>query len=108
MITVTPAAQDKLLEILDSEEANDSAVRVSVVRGPHGCVHGWSLGIANDAGPEDVIESFGKLNVIAESALEEALTGASIDYREDANGIGFIIDAPNGSGHGSGGGCGGH
>jgi iron-sulfur cluster assembly accessory protein len=108
MITVTSAAQSKLLEILNSEEANESAVRISVVRGPHGCVHGWNLGIANDQGPEDLVESFGELNVIAEAELADALTGASIDYSEDANRIGFTIDAPNSSGHGSGGGCGNH
>lgn len=100
MIAITPAAQDKLTEILEAQVTPDSQVRVSVVRGPHGCVHGWNLGIDHERRPDDVVYAVGPLQVVIDSDLTETLQGATIDYREDAAALGFIIDAPNSSGHG--------
>ena len=100
MIAITPAAQDKLTEILEAQVAADSQVRVSVVRGPHGCVHGWSLAVESDLRSNDVVLAVGSLQVVIDPDLTEALQGATIDYREDAAALGFIIDAPNSRGHG--------
>jgi len=111
MISVTEQAREKLSDIVDSQETGVPGVRVSVVRGPHGCVHGWSLGIEEDRQPDDLVFAFGPLQLLVEPALADALDGAKIDYREDTLNIGFTIDAPNAQGHshGDGGdGCGNH
>ncbi len=100
MIAITPAAQDKLAEILDAQVASDNQVRVSVVRGPHGCVHGWNLGIEHDRRPTDVVYAVGRFQVVIDPDLTEPLEGATIDYREGAAALGFIIDAPNSGEHG--------
>lgn len=112
MIAITPRAQEKLNDIIASQETA-SGVRVSVVRGPHGCVHGWSLEIENERRSDDRIFTYGELEVMVEPELVEALADAAIDYREDATGIGFRIDVPDAvgagghGGHGDGG-CGNH
>jgi len=112
MISLTTEAQEKLSNIVDSQHSKEAGVRVSVVRGPHGCVHGWSLGLEEDQQPEDLIFTFGPLHLLVEPGLADALEGAKIDYREDATSIGFTIDAPNSQGHSHGdgdqGGCGNH
>ncbi len=104
MITVTTKAQQKLSDIIDSQDAA-SGVRVSVVRGPHGCVHGWSLELEDDPRAEDLVFTFGQLQLIVEPDLAVALQGAEIDYREDARGIGFKIDVHDSGDGGGHGGC---
>lgn len=111
MISVTEPAQAKIRAV-SSEE--DAAVRLSVVRGPHGCVHGWNLSVADQPGADDVVTTAGEVRVLVEKDLTPLVEGATIDYREDTSGIGFVIEAPNaGHGHGHGqsqgqGGCGHH
>lgn len=95
MVSITPRAQEKLKEVLDSNGSPEASVRVAVVRGPHGCVHGWRLAVEDMADPEDTIVEVGTVRVLVEPELVEILDGASIDYREDAMSIGFTIEAPN-------------
>ncbi len=108
MLTLTTEAQAQLTDIIDSTDITDARVRVSVVRGPHGCVHGWSLGLEEEEHPDDLVLTFGTLRLLVEHDLEEALEGATIDYRLDVNAIGFTIDAPGSQSNGGGGGCGNH
>ncbi len=95
VIAITPAAQGKLIDILETQLAIDDHIRVSVARGPHGCVHGWRLAIEHDPQPDDVVYAIGSLQVVVEPELTEALEAATIDYREDGAGIGFRIDVPD-------------
>ena len=107
MISVTVPAQTKIHEV---SPAADAAVRLSVVRGPHGCVHGWNLSVAEQPGADDVVTTAGGVNVVVERELTPLVEGATIDYHEDSTGIGFTVDAPNaaqGHAHGQGG-CGHH
>ncbi|NOX24045.1 MAG: hypothetical protein GXP36_13290 [Actinobacteria bacterium] len=94
MITVTTEAQDKLQSIIDADALDGSAVRLSVVRGPHGCVHGWDLGFDNDHRPNDNVFVFGPIEVRIEAELVDDLAGATIDYRESGSSLGFSIDVP--------------
>lgn len=110
MITITPEAQEKLHTIIASQSAA-VGVRVSVVRGPHGCVHGWSLEVEGERRPDDRVFTYRGLELMVEPDLVEALSDAVIDYRENATGIGFRIDVPDpvgADGHGGNGGCGNH
>ena len=95
MVSVTPKAQEKLKELVDSNGVPEASLKVEVVRGPHGCVHGWRLSLADTAGPEDIEVHSGDTRILVGPELAEILEGASIDYREDAMGIGFTIKAPN-------------
>lgn len=106
MVSVTTRAQDKLREVLDSSGLPDASVRVAVVRGPHGCVHGWKLAVALEELGDAVFQA-GDVRILVEPELAEILDGASIDYREDAREIGFTIEAPNTPApmHDHGGGC---
>lgn len=94
MLTVTPEAQDKLRNIIDADAPDGSAVRLSVIRGPHGCVHGWDLGLDNDHRPDDNVFTFGTIDVLVEPELVNELAGATIDYRETGPSLGFSIDVP--------------
>lgn len=105
MLSLTTEAEDKLKGIIDSTDMTNPHIRVSVVRGPHGCVHGWSLGLEEDREPDDLVLPFGSLRLLVEHDLAGALDSATIDYRVDANAIGFTIDAPGSQDHG---GCGHH
>ncbi len=96
MLSVTPTAVAKLSEILDRQPSAPRQVRVSVIRGPHGCVHGWNLGI-EAAQADDTVLDFERLQVLVDSQLTERLEGATIDYREDGGMIGFAIEVPGGS-----------
>lgn len=104
MITLTESASEKIKQLTDDRTA---ALRIEVVRGPHGCVHGWNFAIdADGADGETVYESAG-VRVVAGAETVPLIEEASIDYREDATAVGFTIDAPQ-AGHGGHGGCGNH
>ena len=106
MVSVTPRAQERLKKVLESNGSPEASVRIAVVRGPHGCVHGWRLAI-DQKDQKDTVVQAGDVRVLVEPDLVEILNGASIDYREDAMGIGFTIEAPNTPppAHEHGGGC---
>lgn len=107
MISMTTAAQEKLEQVVATESSTVRLVRVAVVRGPHGCIHGWRLGIEDSAQPDDVELGFGRLGVLIESDLIDTLEGATIDYREDGGAIGFTIETPDtGAPDGTGSNCG--
>ena len=107
VVVITPEAQQKLNQVIASQDAG-LGVRVSVVRGPHGCVHGWSLEVEGERRPDDRVFTYGDLELMVEPDLIEGLSDATIDYREDATGIGFRIDVPDSVGAGGHGGCGNH
>jgi len=92
VISITTTAREKLEEVVGIDSSTARLVRVAVVRGPHGCVHGWRLGIEESAQPDDVVLGFGRLGVLIESDLIDTLEGATIDYREDGGAIGFTIE----------------
>jgi len=108
MISITTEAQDKLTSIIGTQDGTEPAVRVSVVRGPHGCVHGWNLGIEENQQADDAVFAFGSLRILVEPGLADMLDGVEIDYQEEGSAIGFTVNAPSSQGHGDHGGCGDH
>ena len=106
MVAVTQRAQTKLRNILDDNGQAEAAVRVCVIRGPHGCVHGWQLAVEPKKNADDMVVTSGGVQLLVQPDLIEALQGANIDYREDDAAIGFTIDAPQAAHvHEHGGGC---
>lgn len=110
MVSVTTRAQEKMQQVLDSNGSPEALIRVAVIRGPHGCVHGWKLVIEGESAPGDTMVEAGDVRIVVEEELGDILDGASIDYREDGTAIGFTVHTPNapahghGHGHGHGGG----
>lgn len=126
MITLTDKAVAKVKEILDGQGQTDAGLRVYIAGG--GC-SGFKYGMQLDTEPaaDDEVFEFEGLKVFVDSMSFPYLTGASVDYVDDALlGQGFKVENPNavsscgcgqsfktadgaapaGGGCGSGGGCG--
>jgi iron-sulfur cluster insertion protein len=90
MITITESAQSKISDILAEENNDKLKVRAFVQGG--GC-SGFQYGFTLD---EAVAEDDFEINgVLVDSMSMQYLTGATIDYREDAHGSQFTINNPN-------------
>jgi iron-sulfur cluster insertion protein len=90
MITITESAQNKIQEILAEE--NNPALKVRAFVQGGGC-SGFQYGFTLD---EDIDsdEDFEIHGVLVDSMSMQYMTGATIDYREDAMGSSFVIDNP--------------
>lgn len=90
MITITESAKVKIADILAEENNPSLRVRAFVQGG--GC-SGFQYGFTLD---EDINEDdFDVDGVLVDSMSMQYLTGAVIDYREDAMGSNFSISNPN-------------
>lgn len=91
MITITESAKTKITEILSEESDPDLRVRAFVQGGGcSGFQYGFTLDSAGD--PDDDFDIEG---VLIDSMSMQYMTGATIDYREDAMGASFVISNPN-------------
>lgn len=90
MITITESAKSKITEILSEE--NDPALRVRAFVQGGGC-SGFQYGFTLDA-DQDPDEDFEVDGVLVDSMSMQYMTGAVIDYREDAMGASFVINNP--------------
>ena len=91
MITITESAQQRIQAILAEENNPTLRVRAFVQGGGcSGMQYGFTLDESTD--PDDDFEVSG---VLVDSMSMQYLTGAVIDYREDAMGSNFVIDNPN-------------
>jgi iron-sulfur cluster assembly protein len=93
-ITLTPAAQGKLQQLLQERNIPDYGLRVFVAGG--GC-SGLQYGMAFEAKARDfdtVIDQSG-VHLFVDPTSMMYLAGASIDYVESLMGGGFKIDNPN-------------
>jgi len=94
-VTLTQLAADKLIEIMDEKGVrNTHALRVFVSGG--GC-SGLQYGMAFDDKPRDVDTVFEQcgLRVVIDPQTLGYMSGASIDYVDNAMGGGFHIENPN-------------
>jgi iron-sulfur cluster insertion protein len=90
MITITESAQQRIQAILAEENNPILRVRAFVQGGGcSGMQYGFTLDDSTD--PDDDFEVSG---VLVDSMSMQYLTGAIIDYREDAMGANFVIDNP--------------
>ena len=91
MIIITESAQQRIQAILAEENNPTLRVRAFVQGGGcSGMQYGFTLDESTD--PDDDFEVSG---VLVDSMSMQYLTGAVIDYREDAMGSNFVIDNPN-------------
>ena len=94
MITVTPSASARLLEILAEENNSDLKLRVFVEGG--GC-SGLQYGFTFDeiVGEDDFVLDFNGVPVLVDAMSGAYIQGATIDFRSDVSGENFVIDNPN-------------
>lgn len=90
MITITESAKHRISEILAEENNPTLRVRAFVQGG--GC-SGFQYGFTLDenTNPEDDFEVDG---ILVDAMSMQYLSGATIDYRDDAMGASFTIDNP--------------
>ncbi|OGL62432.1 MAG: hypothetical protein A3J27_10845 [Candidatus Tectomicrobia bacterium RIFCSPLOWO2_12_FULL_69_37] len=93
-ITITPAAQEKVIEILKAEGKAGYGLRVAVTAG--GC-SGHSYGLYFDEKPEaeDIVIKAEGFDVFVDPQSLQLLGGARVDYVDTIEGAGFKIENPN-------------
>lgn len=103
MVTMTQAAINKVLDILESQDPTVLGLRVSVIGG--GCSgFSYSMAFVNEKNSLDktyILESTTpggenkKLTVVVDQASLLYLDGIEIDYLETLEGSGFKFNNPN-------------
>ncbi|MEK6711983.1 MAG: iron-sulfur cluster assembly accessory protein [Nitrospinota bacterium] len=93
-ITITPAAQEKVNEILKAEGKAGHGLRVAVTAG--GC-SGHSYGLYFDEKPEadDIVIPAEGFSLFVDRNSMNMLGGVRIDYVDSIQGAGFKIENPN-------------
>ncbi len=94
LLTVTEAAQEKIHAVIEAEEVEVEGLRISI-QGKTATAFQYSLGLATEAQPEDIVVECGRFNVLVDSESAPDLKGAVIDYVDDLNASGFNIENPN-------------
>ncbi len=94
LISLTPAAAEKLMGLMKEKQLNDHALRVFVAGG--GC-SGLQYGMTFDdeTHPGDTEFEVSGLKVRVDSMSARYVQGANIDYQDSLMGGGFKIDNPN-------------
>lgn len=109
LVTFTPTAREKLGEVLESENASDSYLKIEVYQGG-GCAcsggYRYALSLEKQPSENDIVEEVGGLKVMAGKADADMLRGSKIDFMESLQKTGFKIENPNV--HVEACGCGGH
>ena len=109
LVNITPVAKDKLTQVLESENAADSFLKIEVYQGG-GCAcsggYRYALSLEQKPGTSDLVEEVGGLKVMVEKDNADLIRGSKIDYFESLQRTGFKIENPNV--HVEACGCGGH
>ena len=96
MFTVSEAAKNKILALLEAQGKKGSALRVAITgRGPGGFQYDLRFVEDGDKGPEDVVEDAGGFQVFIDSASAQNLNGATLNFVEGIHQSGFSVDNPN-------------
>jgi iron-sulfur cluster assembly accessory protein len=108
-VNFTPLARQKLRDVLETEKATNSYLRIEVYQsGGCACSGGYryALSLEEKPGQADVAEEVGGLKVLAAKAEADFIRGSKIDFIESLQRTGFKIENPNV--HAEACGCGGH
>lgn len=107
IVAFTPAAIDKLGEVLTEQDARDSYLRISATASEHGGVQ-YGFALESDANGDDISVVEGPVKALVDRDSLPLLSGSTIDYVEGFQRSGFVISNPNFAGGCAcgGGGCG--
>ncbi|GCE03567.1 iron-sulfur cluster insertion protein ErpA [Dictyobacter aurantiacus] len=93
VLTMTPAAADKVRELLKQENDPTLGLRVFVAGG--GC-SGLQYGMTLDEEQEgDTVVSLGDFNIFVDDMSLGYITGSEVDYVDSLMGAGFTVNNPN-------------
>lgn len=93
IISMTPAAAEKVRELLKQEEDPSLGLRIFVAGG--GC-SGLQYGMTLDEEQEgDTVISQGDFNVLVDEMSFGYITGSEVDYVDSLMGAGFTVNNPN-------------
>ena len=93
IINMTPAASDKVRELLTQENDPSLALRVFVAGG--GC-SGLQYGMTLDEEQEgDTVISISGFNILVDEMSMGYIDGSEIDYVDSLMGAGFTVNNPN-------------
>lgn len=109
LVNFSPLARQRLGEVLETEKASNSYLRIEVYQGGACACSGgfrYALSLEEKPGQSDVVEEVGGLKVMAGKAEADLIRGSKIDYVESLQKTGFKIENPNV--HAEACGCGGH
>ena len=108
LVNITPVAHRKLNEVLETENAKESFLKIEVYQGG-GCAcsggYRYALSLEQNPGSADIVEEVGGLKVMVQKDNAELIRGSKIDYFESLQRTGFKIENPNVQAEGCG--CGG-
>lgn len=95
MLTVSEPAQKKILELLQAQGRQGSALRVAIIgRGPGGFQYDLRFVEGTDRLPGDLVEDAGGFQVFVDADSAPNLDGATLDFVEGLYQSGFKIDNP--------------
>ena len=96
-ISITPAAEAKVRELLDAEGKPGFGLRVAVTAG--GCSgHNYGLYFDESTDPNDITIEADGFNIYVDPNSAGMLSGSIIDYVDSLQGSGFKIENPNATG----------
>ncbi|MCK4938350.1 MAG: iron-sulfur cluster assembly accessory protein [Methanosarcinales archaeon] len=104
MIEVTELAAGELKNLLEQENKQEHALRIFIAgMGCSGLSYGMTL---DDTKKDDDLETTSNgVRLLMTSEIQESLDGAEIDYIDNEQGKGFVINNPNAPKCGSGCSC---
>ena len=107
IVSFTPAALEKLVEVMSEQDASDSFLRISASATPGGGVD-YAFGLEDEPRGDDTSLEDGQVKALVDEQSIPLITGSSIDYVEGFERSGFVISNPNFAGGCAcgGGGCG--
>ena len=107
MVTLTPAAEEKLAELLGSSEQAETRVRVWV--DPFNGQQPYGMTLVSEPEAGDTVVKSGGVELVVDPSRSPYLEEAEIDYNESLMGGGFMLRGVQGlqsHGGGCGAGCG--
>ncbi len=95
-ISLTDAAVAKVGELIAQEGNPELALRVAVR--PGGCSgFSYEMFFDSDKAADDIISTYGTVQVVIDPASADLLKGASLDFKDGLQGAGFSINNPSAS-----------
>lgn len=96
MLTVTPAAREKIDELMQAEQAPALALRVGIRgRGPSGFQYDLGFVEASSKEEGDAVVDCEGFQVFVDAASQPQLQGSTLDFVTEHGESGFKIDNPN-------------
>jgi len=95
MITLTDTASGKVKQLIDAEASGDPLYLRVAVR-PGGCSGmSYEMFFDTERADDDIIQSYGEIEVVVDPASAQYLTGATLDFKDGLQGAGFTVNNPN-------------